>query len=89
MKFTLLLISASMTSGLAAAQTAHAVRGYTRSDGTYVAPHYQSNADSTRTNNYSSQPNINPYTGQAGTIDPYAPKPTANPYEYHPYKPRS
>ena len=28
------------------------VRGYTRRDGTYVAPHVRSAPDSTRTNNY-------------------------------------
>jgi hypothetical protein len=28
------------------------VRGYTRRDGTYVAPHVRSSPDSTRTNNY-------------------------------------
>jgi hypothetical protein len=61
--------------GLAAfpalAQSSHHVRGYTRSNGTYVAPHYQTNADSSRTNNWSSRGNVNPYTGKVGTVDPY------------------
>lgn len=49
-----------------AALAGHYVRGYTRSNGTYVAPHMQSNPDQYRFNNYSSQGNTNPYTGQAG-----------------------
>lgn len=47
------------------------VRGHTRSDGTYVAPHHQTTPDHNPYNNYSSQGNVNPYTGQAGTRDPY------------------
>ena len=47
------------------------VNGYTRSDGTYVAPHYRSNSDSNRYNNYSSQGMVNPYTGRQGTQNPY------------------
>lgn len=42
------------------------VRGYTRKDGTYVQPHYRSDANSQRSDNYSSQGNTNPYTGQRG-----------------------
>lgn len=42
------------------------VNGYTRKDGTYVAPHYRSAADNTVTNNYSYQGNANPYTGNVG-----------------------
>lgn len=42
------------------------VRGYSRSDGTYVAPHYRTNPNSSTSDNYSSQGNTNPYTGQRG-----------------------
>ena len=79
------------------------VRGYVRPDGTYVQPHYQSSPNQTKTDNYSSQGNINPYTGQRGTVDPYRndpPKlynppaytpPSYNTYSppkaYEPYKP--
>lgn len=55
----------------ASAQGYHSVRGYERSDGTYVQPHEQTNPNSTRTDNWSSQGNVNPFTGQAGTRDPY------------------
>jgi len=48
------------------------VRGYTTRNGTYVAPHWRSSPDSTRLNNWSTQGNVNPYTGQVGTRNPYS-----------------
>jgi hypothetical protein len=48
----------------------HNVSGYVRRDGTYVAPHQATNADSSRANNWTTRGNTNPYTGQAGTRDP-------------------
>ena len=42
------------------------VNGYTRSNGTYVAPYERSDADRTVTNNWSFQSNVNPYTGAVG-----------------------
>lgn len=64
----------------AAAAGSHEVRGYTRSDGTYVDPHYQTNPNETRNDNWSTKGNVNPYTGQFGTrapdtIRPYSPAP--------------
>lgn len=47
------------------------VQGYIRKDGTYVAPHHRTTPDSNPYNNYSTQGNINPYTGQQGTVNPY------------------
>lgn len=43
------------------------VNGYTRSDGTYVKPHYRSSPNSTRNDNYSTFGNINPHTYKPGT----------------------
>jgi hypothetical protein len=43
------------------------VRGYVRSNGTYVQPHYRSNPDGIFQNNWSTYPNVNPYTGAIGT----------------------
>ena len=51
-----------------------AVKGSVRKDGAYVAPHHRTTPNSTRTDNYSSKPNVNPYTGKDGRVDPYAPK---------------
>jgi hypothetical protein len=42
------------------------VRGYYNSNGTYVQPHYRSSPDRNPYNNWSTQGNINPYTGQEG-----------------------
>jgi Putative peptidoglycan binding domain len=39
------------------------VKGYTKSNGTYVAPHYRSNPDGNPYNNWSYPGNTNPYTG--------------------------
>src|SRR5689334_20520798 len=55
----------------------HSVRGYTTKNGTYVAPHTQTNSNGTKLDNWSAKGNINPYTGKMGTKDPYAP--TRNP----------
>lgn len=43
------------------------VQGHFRPNGTYVAPHYRSNPDYSFYNNWSTYPNINPYTGNLGT----------------------
>lgn len=43
------------------------VDGYTRRDGTYVAPHQRSMPDASQNNNWSTKGNQNPYTGRAGT----------------------
>jgi hypothetical protein len=39
----------------------------------------QTNANSTKLDNWSTQGNVNPYTGQSGTVDPYA-QTQSNPY---------
>lgn len=46
------------------------VEGYTRSDGTKVRGHYRTNPNSTNRDNYSTLGNVNPWTGEAGTILP-------------------
>lgn len=64
----------------ATAFAAQRVDGYTRKDGTYVAPHYRSSPNSTKLDNYGTQGNVNPYTGQKGYVDPYgAPNPSPRP----------
>ena len=42
------------------------VQGYFRADGAYVPPHYRTVRDGYRSNNWSSYPNVNPYTGRPG-----------------------
>lgn len=46
------------------------VRGHVRKDGVYVPPHTRTKANSTETDNWSSQPNVNPHTGKKGTKKP-------------------
>ena len=46
------------------------VSPYVRSDGTLVQGHYRSSADDSHNNNYSTQGNNNPYTGERGTQAP-------------------
>jgi len=45
----------------------HSVHGYTTKNGTYVQPHMQTNPNGTRSDNWSTKGNTNPYTGQPGT----------------------
>lgn len=46
------------------------VNGYTKKDGTYVAPHQRSDPNRTQRDNYTSKPNVNPYNGKKGTKEP-------------------
>lgn len=41
--------------------------GYTKSNNTYVQPHYKTNINSTNRDNFSVNGNSNPYTGKKGT----------------------
>jgi len=48
----------------------HEVDGYTRSNGTYIQPHYETNPNNTQMDNYGSQGNFNPHNGAYGTRAP-------------------
>ena len=48
----------------------HSVRGHTTKNGTYVAPHRQTNPNGSKKDNWSSGGNANPDTGKSGTKDP-------------------
>jgi hypothetical protein len=52
------------------------VDGYVRSNGTYVPGHYKTMSNSTINDNFTTKPNVNPYTGKKGTIEPdyFAPR---------------
>ena len=60
--FTLFLPSMSLARDVA-------VDGYYKSNGTYVQPHHRSSPNNTTSDNYSHKGNVNPYTGQKGTLD--------------------
>lgn len=76
-----ILLAAAAAAMLLTATAAQArdvyVRGHTRSDGTYVQPHYRSAPNSSTSDNWSTKGNTNPYTGREGTRDPY-PTPQLN-----------
>ncbi|MBA4319939.1 MAG: hypothetical protein C0412_16185 [Flavobacterium sp.] len=42
-------------------------RGYTKSSGKYVQPHFKSQSNKTNWDNYSTKQNSNPYTGKKGS----------------------
>ena len=63
---------------ISTASQAEHVNGYTRQDGTYVQPYQRTAPNSTRMDNYSTIGNSNPYTGKAGTVDPYKPQNSYN-----------
>ncbi|WP_200859533.1 hypothetical protein [Bdellovibrio bacteriovorus] len=65
----LVILSATFVSATASADTY--VNGYYRKNGTYVQPHYRSDTNSTRSDNWSTKGNVNPYTGAYGTKNPY------------------
>jgi hypothetical protein len=70
MKKVILLLAAALSFTAIFSQALEAkdtyVRGYTRSDGTVVQPYYRTAPDNTINNNYSTYPNVNPYTGREG-----------------------
>jgi hypothetical protein len=65
------------------AQSVH-VDGYTKRDGTYVAPHWRSAPNTTTQDNWTTRGNVNPYTGVEGTRSP---EPTYQPRTYQPASP--
>lgn len=65
----LLLLLGFIFQGFTQVNSKHVrVNGYTRKDGTYVAPHYRTAPNSTNRDNFSTRGNTNPYTGRAGYI---------------------
>lgn len=65
------IIIASVLALAAASATAQVhVHGYTKANGTYVAPHEKTEPNHTINDNYSTKGNVNPYTGKEGTVNP-------------------
>jgi len=79
MKYALALLALAVATPALAGDY---VNGYTRKNGTYVAPHFRSSPDGNRYNNYSSQGMTNPYTGQRGYTSPNTYRPYAAPNYY-------
>ncbi len=75
-----ILLAVFLVGWAALAEGQTRVRPYFRTDGAYVSGHYRSSPNSSRMDNWSTYPNINPYTGRFGTRDSYAiPAPSYRP----------
>jgi len=84
-RFSLLMILALLVLLPAFAQAQYygrdaQVNPYLRRDGTYIQPHHRTIPDGNPFNNYSTRGNVNPYTGQMGTVNPYQINPYSSPY---------
>jgi hypothetical protein len=71
-KFILSAIAFIASATFVNAQSTTYVNGYTRTNGTYVQPHVRTSANTTILDNWSTRPNVNPYTGTVGTVNPYS-----------------
>lgn len=80
-----LIVAATLAVASFAAVAQTYVQPHVRRDGTYVEGHFRSAPDSNRLNNYSSQGNFNPYTGERGTVNPYQPIPAPTYIQPNPY----
>jgi hypothetical protein len=68
MRLLFVLFAALLIGGSAFGQVK--VKGYTKKNGTVVAPHERSAPNKTETDNYGSKGNTNPNTGKEGTKTP-------------------
>lgn len=66
MKMKKIILSLLAITGIATADVY--VKGHYRKNGSYVNPHYRSNPNGNRHDNWSTQGNTNPYTGSRGTV---------------------
>lgn len=68
--FALATTAAQAQYGTGSNPSTHTSSGYTRSNGTYVAPYVATNPNGTQRDNFSSSGNVNPYTGTTGHRTP-------------------
>ena len=57
----------SIGPGFGSNPRSHSVRPYTRRDGRFVPPQWRSNPNREWRDNWSTNPNVNPYTGKEGS----------------------
>jgi hypothetical protein len=67
MKKLLLTFAFAVIAQFSFGQTHVHVNGYYKKDGTYVQSHYRTSPNNTVMDNWSTYPNVNPYTGNVGT----------------------
>ena len=88
MKKLFFTLALSLITGLTFCQSHVKVNGYYRSNGTYVQPHYRTMPNNTVYDNWSTRPNVNPYTWQTGTKNYYNSNNSYNNSNYYYNKPR-
>lgn len=71
MRILVIAVAALAMMGTVAEAQSTRAKSYIHKDGTYVAPSWRTKPNSTRLDNYSTKGNVNPYTGRAGTVEPY------------------
>jgi hypothetical protein len=89
-KFCLSVCAAALIAMPFSADAQVSVKGYYKSNGTYVQPHVRSSPNNTTADNWSTKGNVNPYTGKQGTNNPpsYVPVIQAPPSRNYPsYRP--
>jgi hypothetical protein len=57
----------SLGPGFGSNPRSHSVRPYIRPDGRFVEPHWRSNPNRELRDNWSTNPNVNPFTGKEGS----------------------
>lgn len=74
MRVVIVGLAAALIAAPSMAAGSHRVKGYVTKNGTFVAQTRATNPNRTKVDNYSSKPNLNPYSSAAGTKDPFVPK---------------
>ena len=67
MKKIFFTAAALLFSSIVFSQSKVYVKGYYKSNGKYVSPHYRTSPNNTVKDNWSTYPNVNPYNGKKGT----------------------
>lgn len=70
MKTITIIATALLIASPAVAKTV-SVKPHITKQGVYKPPSYRTAPNNTKIDNFSSKPNVNPYTGKSGTVDPY------------------
>ena len=67
MKKLIFTLALAFIANFSFAQSTVYVKGYVKNNGTYVQPYVRTSPNNTVKDNWSTYPNVNPYTGQTGT----------------------
>lgn len=68
---SLIIVAFIFSFVVSSAEATTKVKGYTKKNGTYVAPSYKSTPNKSKLDNFSTKGNVNPYSGKKGTVNPF------------------